>query len=177
MSRVGKNAVEVPDGVQVELAGQLFKAKGKLGERSLRLTDDVDVKINGRQVLVAPRTENLRARTMWGTTRNLVRNIVEGVAKGFVAELEITGVGYRAALQGKALVLQLGYSHEVRYAIPDGITIKCDSPTAITISGNDKQKVGQVAAEIRSYRPPEPYKGKGIRLKGEYIVRKEGKKK
>ncbi len=177
MSRVGKNAVEVPDGVQVEVAGQLFKAKGKLGERSLRLADDIDLKINGRQVLVAPRSESLRSRTMWGTTRNLVRNIVEGVAKGFVAELEITGVGYRAALQGKTLVLQLGYSHEVRYAIPEGIAIKCDSPTAITISGNDKQKVGQVAAEIRSYRPPEPYKGKGIRLKGEYIIRKEGKKK
>lgn len=177
MSRVGKNAVEVPDGVQVEVVGQLFKAKGKLGERSLRLADDIDLKINGRQVLVAPRSESLRSRTMWGTTRNLVRNIVEGVAKGFVAELEITGVGYRAALQGKTLVLQLGYSHEVRYAIPDGIAIKCDSPTAITISGNDKQKVGQVAAEIRSYRPPEPYKGKGIRLKGEYIIRKEGKKK
>ena len=177
MSRVGKNAVEVPDGVQVELAGQLFKAKGKLGERSLRLADDVDVKIDGRQVHVAPRTESLRARTMWGTTRNLVRNIVEGVAKGFVAELEITGVGYRAALQGKELVLQLGYSHDVDFPVPEGIEIKTPDNTTVEISGIDKQQVGQVAAEIRRWRKPEPYKGKGIKYRGEFIFRKEGKKK
>ena len=177
MSRVGKNPVAIPAGVNVEVAGGKMSAKGKLGVLSMGLSREVEVKIESGQVLVKPVGSSKRARTMWGTTRNLVRNMVNGVATGFSKNLEINGVGFRAAVQGKELVLQLGYSHEIKYAIPEGITIKAEKPTALTISGADRQKVGQVAAEIRSFRGPEPYKGKGIKYETETILRKEGKKK
>jgi large subunit ribosomal protein L6 len=177
MSRVGKNPVAIPAGVNVEISGGKVSAKGKLGALSIGLSSDVTVKVENGQVLVQPVGSSKKARMMWGTTRNLVRNMVNGVATGFSKSLEINGVGYRAAVQGKELILQLGYSHEVKYPIPEGITIKAEKPTALTISGADRQKVGQVAAEIRSYRGPEPYKGKGIKYESETILRKEGKKK
>ena len=177
MSRVGKNPVAIPAGVNVEISGGKVSAKGKLGALSIGLSSDVTVKVENGQVLVQPVGSSKKARMMWGTTRNLVRNMVNGVATGFSKSLEINGVGYRAAVQGKELILQLGFSHEVKYPIPEGITIKAEKPTALTISGADRQKVGQVAAEIRSYRGPEPYKGKGIKYDSETILRKEGKKK
>jgi large subunit ribosomal protein L6 len=177
MSRVGKNPVAIPAGVNVEVSSGKLSAKGKLGALSIGLSSDVTVKVENGQVLVQPVGSSKRARMMWGTTRNLVRNMVTGVATGFTKALEINGVGYRAAVQGKELILQLGYSHEIKYPIPEGITIKAEKPTALTISGADRQKVGQVAAEIRSYRGPEPYKGKGIKYDTETILRKEGKKK
>ena len=177
MSRVGKNPVAVPSGVTVEIAGRQLKAKGKLGELSLMLNDNVEARVEDGSVSVKPVDDSKRARMMWGTTRNLVRNMVTGVSEGFTRTLEINGVGYRAAMQGKNLQLQLGFSHDVIYPVPEGITIKCERPTLITVSGSDKQRVGQVAAEIRGYRPPEPYKGKGIKYNDETILRKEGKKK
>lgn len=177
MSRIGKKPVAVPSGVEVKVAGQTVSAKGKLGQLSVTVPDDVTVAMEGNVVTLKPRVDTRRAKSMWGTSRTLVNNIVNGVTTGFSEQLEINGVGYRAAVQGKDLVLQLGYSHEVRYPIPAGIAIKCDKPTAISISGADKQQVGQVAAEIRSYRGPEPYKGKGIKYESETILRKEGKKK
>jgi large subunit ribosomal protein L6 len=177
MSRVGKNPVAVPSGVTVAVDGHLVTAKGKLGELKLRLSDQVTAKIEDGKVLFKPVNDTKKARMAWGTSRNLVRNMVAGVSQGFKKTLEINGVGYRAAVQGKVLQLQLGYSHDVNYPIPDDIQIKCEKPTSISISGRDKQKVGQVAAEIRSYRGPEPYKGKGIKYEGEAILRKEGKKK
>lgn len=177
MSRIGKNPVQIPDGVSVEISGQTVTAKGKLGELSTHLTNDVVVTMNDNEVKVEPREGASRARQMWGMSRSLIRNIVEGVSQGFAKKLLITGVGYRAQLKGKDLVLQLGFSHEVVYTLPEGITINCPDQTTIDISGADKQKVGQVAAEIRSYRPPEPYKGKGVRYADEFILRKEGKKK
>jgi large subunit ribosomal protein L6 len=177
MSRIGKKPVAVPSGVEVKVAGQTVSAKGKLGQLSVTVPDDVAVAMEGNVVTLKPRVETRRARSMWGTSRTLVNNIVNGVTSGFNEQLEINGVGYRAAVQGKDLVLQLGYSHEVRYPIPAGIAIKCDKPTSISISGADKQQVGQVAADIRSYRGPEPYKGKGIKYETETILRKEGKKK
>jgi len=177
MSRVGKNPVAIPAGVNVEVSSGKVSAKGKLGALSIGLSSDVTVKVENGQVLVQPVGSSKKARMMWGTTRNLVRNMVNGVATGFSKSLEINGVGYRAAVQGKELILQLGFSHEVKYPIPEGITIKAEKPTALTISGADRQKVGQVAAEIRSYRGPEPYKGKGIKYESETILRKEGKKK
>jgi large subunit ribosomal protein L6 len=177
MSRVGKNPVVIPDGVNVEVSGGKLSAKGKLGVLTMGLSSEVSVKIENGQVLVQPVGSSKRARMMWGTTRNLVRNMVTGVATGYSKALEISGVGYRAAVQGKDLVLQLGYSHEIKYPIPEGITVKAEKPTALTISGADRQKVGQVAAEIRSFRGPEPYKGKGIKYDTETILRKEGKKK
>jgi len=177
MSRVGKNPVAIPAGVNVEVSGGKLSAKGKLGVLSMGLSSDVTVKVENGQVLVQPVGSSKRARMMWGTTRNLVRNMVNGVATGFSKALEINGVGYRAAVQGKELVLQLGFSHEIKYPIPEGITVKAEKPTSLTISGADRQKVGQVAAEIRSYRGPEPYKGKGIKYDSETILRKEGKKK
>jgi large subunit ribosomal protein L6 len=177
MSRVGKNPVAIPAGVNIEIGGGKLSAKGKLGVLSMGLSPDVLVKVENGQVLVQPVGTSKRARMMWGTTRNLVRNMVTGVAQGYSKVLEITGVGYRAAVQGKELVLQLGYSHEIKYAIPEGITIKAEKPTTLSISGADRQKVGQVAAEIRSFREPEPYKGKGIKYDNEKILRKEGKKK
>jgi len=151
--------------------------KGKLGELSLTLVDDVDLAREDDKLIVSPRKESQRARAMWGTTRSLLANIVHGVDQGFTIVLEINGVGYRAAIDGKELVLQLGYSHEIRYPMPEGITIASERPTHIAVSGADRQKVGQVAAQIRGYRKPEPYKGKGIRYQNEFVIRKEGKKK
>ncbi|MCC6470037.1 MAG: 50S ribosomal protein L6 [Alphaproteobacteria bacterium] len=177
MSRVGKYAVAVPKGVTVDIAGQRVKAKGKLGELSLVVDNDIEAKMDGGAVKFTPRVDTKRARTMWGTTRSLVNSMVKGVADGFTINLEINGVGYRAAVQGKVLQLTLGYSHEIKYPIPEGITMKCEKPTSIAITGADKQKVGQVAAEIRTMRPPEPYKGKGIKYDYEIIRRKEGKRK
>lgn len=177
MSRVGKYPVPVPAGVQVALQGRTVVAKGKLGELKLPLTDEVDVTIDGSLVAVKPRRDDRRSRTMWGTTRSLINGMCIGVSTGFTKSMEITGTGYRAAVQGKDLVLALGFSHEVRYPIPEGITIVCERPTAVKVTGADKQRVGQVAAEIRAYRGPEPYKGKGVRYTDEQILRKEGKKK
>jgi len=177
MSRVGKYPVQVPAGVQVAVQGRTLVAKGKLGELQLDLTDEVDVKVEGAEVSVAPRGGERRARTMWGTTRSLIQGMVTGVSTGFVKNMEITGTGYRAAVQGSDLVLNLGYSHEIRYPVPKGIKITCERPTAIRVEGADKRQVGQVAAEIRGYRGPEPYKGKGVRYDNEQILRKEGKKK
>ena len=177
MSRIGKNPVEVPSGVDVAIVGQQVTAKGKLGELSMTLTDDVDITREENLVWVKPRGNSIRARKMWGTARSVINNMVVGVSEGYTRKLEINGVGYRAAVEGNDLVMQLGFSHEVRHAIPDGITIACSDQTHISVSGYDKQKVGQTAAEIRSYRPPEPYKGKGVKYEDEYILRKEGKKK
>jgi len=169
--------VTVPGNVEIEIAGRRIKAKGKLGELTFDMHSDVEAARDGNLVRITPRNNSKRARQLWGTTRNQVANLVAGVSQGFTRRLDITGVGYRAAVQGKALNLQLGYSHEVSYTVPDGITIACETPTVILISGADKQRVGQVAAEIRSYRPPEPYKGKGVRYSDEVVLRKEGKKK
>ena len=177
MSRIGKNPVQVPDGVTVEVKGQEVSAKGKLGQRTVTLMDEVEVTSEGNLVSVKPRGESKRFRQMWGTGRTMVQNLVIGVSEGFTRNLEINGVGYRAAVQGKDLVLQLGFSHEVRFPVPEGLTIQCPEQTKITITGADKQQVGQAAAEIRAYRPPEPYKGKGVKYDDEVILRKEGKKK
>ena len=177
MSRVGKNPVAVPSGVTVSLVPGEIKAKGKLGELAMQLSSDVEVKLEDNKVWVKPVRETKQARMMWGTTRNLVRSMLTGVSQGYSRSLEISGVGYRASVQGKTLQLQLGYSHDVMFPIPSDIQIKCDKPTSIQISGANKQRVGQVAAEIRGFRKPEPYKGKGIMYLGEKIVRKEGKKK
>ncbi|HEX6119862.1 MAG TPA: 50S ribosomal protein L6 [Dongiaceae bacterium] len=177
MSRVGKNPVAIPQGVTVDVAGGIATVKGKLGTMKLPITREVEVSVKDGKVWVKPLSEEQQSRIMWGTTRANLRNMVEGVSKGYSKSLEINGVGYRAAVQGKNLQLQMGYSHDVSYPIPEGITIKCDKPTSIQISGFDKQKVGQVAAEIRAVRPPEPYKGKGIKYGTEIILRKEGKKK
>jgi large subunit ribosomal protein L6 len=177
MSRVGKRPVTIPSGVTAAVEGQTVKMKGPKGQLQFIAHDDVEVKFENGQVKVAPRFKTNRAQAMYGTARAQVANLVEGVTKGFEKKLEITGVGYRAAMQGKNLQLALGYSHDVVYPIPDGITIAVTKPTEITVSGNDSQRVGQVAAEIRSYRPPEPYKGKGVKYVNEFIFRKEGKKK
>jgi large subunit ribosomal protein L6 len=177
MSRIGKKPVVVPSGVTANVEGQTVKMKGPKGALQFVVPAEVSVKLEDGKVKVDPRSESKRARSMWGTSRTMVSNLVTGVTKGFERKLEITGVGYRAAVQGKNLQLALGYSHDVLYPIPEGITIATPKPTEITISGIDSQKVGQVAAEIRSYRPPEPYKGKGVKYAGEYIFRKEGKKK
>lgn len=177
MSRVGKYPVEIPAGVQVAVANGVFTAKGKLGEMTLALTDWVDTKVEGNQVSVAPRTSEAKARMMWGTTRALIANMVTGVSTGYTKSMEITGTGYRAAVQGPNLVMNLGYSHDVIYPVPAGIKISCERPTAIKVEGVDKRQVGQVAAEIRAFRGPEPYKGKGVRYTDEIIRRKEGKKK
>ena len=177
MSRIGKNPVSIPEDVNVEINDQTVVAKGKLGELSVNFTDDVILSMANGEVAVAPKGDNQRARAQWGMTRSVIQNLVDGVSKGFTKKLEITGVGYRVQMKGKDLNLQLGFSHDVPYKAPEGITFNCPDQTHIEVSGADKQKVGQVAAEIRSYRPPEPYKGKGVRYAGEYILRKEGKKK
>ena len=177
MSRVGKNPVALPQGVSVDFAGGLATVKGKLGALKLPISAHVEVKVEGDKVWVKPVTETKQARMSWGATRANLKNMVEGVSKGFTKVLEINGTGYRAAVQGKNLQLNLGYSHDVSYPIPEGITVKCDKPTSISITGFDKQKVGKVASEIREYRKPEPYKGKGIKYDSETILRKEGKKK
>lgn len=177
MSRVGKNPVELPQGVTANLAGQDLKVKGPKGELALVIHPNVDVKLDGSVVTVSPKNAERQTRALWATMQRRITNMVLGVKTGFEKNLEIEGVGYRCALQGKELVLQLGFSHEIRYAIPEGITITVEKQTSVKIAGIDKEQVGQVAAEIRGYKPPEPYKGKGIRYVGEYIVRKEGKKK
>ncbi len=177
MSRVGQMPVTLPEGVEVAIAGREVSARGKLGALSMTLSDQVELTREDDRLTVAPRGETKRARSMWGTTRSLLQNIVTGVSEGFRVELAINGVGYRAAVDGEELVLQLGYSHEIRHPIPEGIAIACERPTHIAVSGIDRQQVGQVAAEIRAYRKPEPYKGKGIRYADEIVVRKEGKKK
>ena len=177
MSRVGKYPVDVPAGVTVDIAGQVLSAKGKLGSLSMTLTDHVDATVEGNKVSVKPRTNETQARMMWGTTRSLVASMVKGVSEGFAKTMEITGTGFRAAVQGKNLVINLGFSHDVVYPVPAGITITTPRPTAITVTGMDKRQVGQVAAEIRGFRPPEPYKGKGVKYENEQIRRKEGKKK
>ncbi len=177
MSRVGKYPVPVPSGVTVQIVGAEFIAKGKLGESRMPLSTEVETTIEGDKVWVKPKSETKTARMMWGTTRALINNVVKGVNEGFTINLEINGVGYRAAVEGKVLKLQLGYSHDVDYPIPADVTMKCDKPTSISISGRDKRQVGQIAAEIRAFRGPEPYKGKGIKYDTETILRKEGKKK
>jgi large subunit ribosomal protein L6 len=177
MSRIGKLALPVPDGVTLTQDGQDITVKGPKGELSLTLVDDVKAEMGEGGLQFSPTSETKRARSMWGMHRTLVANLIEGVTSGFQKELEINGVGYRAQVQGKNLQLQLGFSHDVVYEIPEGIKIECPKQTEVIISGINKQRVGQVAAEIRSYRPPEPYKGKGVKYKGEYIFRKEGKKK
>ena len=177
MSRIGKNPVPIPAGVEVQLAGERLTAKGRLGMLSLIVSNEVTAAIEGGAVTIRPNSQSQRARAMWGTTRALVNNMVAGVSQGFTVALEISGVGYRAAVQGDMLTLQLGFSHDVPYPIPPEVKITCERPTAITVSGADRQRVGQIAAEIRAFRPPEPYKGKGIRYAGEAVRRKEGKKK
>jgi len=177
MSRIGKKPVILPNGVTASVQGKTVKVKGPKGELSVTLVEEVDASIGADGITVAPRKDMERADQMWGLSRTLVNNLVQGVTNGFSEKLEIQGVGYRAAVQGKNLNLQLGFSHDVAYPIPDGITIVAEKPTMLTVSGIDKQLVGQVAAEIRGYRPPEPYKGKGVRYAGEYVRRKEGKKK
>ena len=177
MSRVGKYPVAVPSGVDVAVVDRVLTARGKLGAMSLPLTDHVDAVIENNQVLIKPRSNESQARMMWGTTRALLAAMVQGVSVGYTKTLEITGTGFRASVQGKNLVINLGFSHDVVYPVPPGITVTTPRPTAITLTGVDKRQVGQVAAEIRRYRPPEPYKGKGVKYEGEQIRRKEGKKK
>ncbi len=177
MSRVGKKPVAIPAGVTANVEGQTVRVKGPKGALQVVLHDDVSAKVEGGEVKVDPRSDTKRARAMWGTYRALVAKLVEGVTKGYERKLEINGVGYRAQLQGKNLNLQLGYAHEINYPVPEGITIAVPKATEIVISGIDAQKVGQAAAEIRAFRKPEPYKGKGVKYADEYIFRKEGKKK
>jgi large subunit ribosomal protein L6 len=177
MSRIGKKAVSVPKGVTASVSGQKVSMKGPKGELSFVASDDIAVSMDNGAVAVQPRDQSKVARSAWGMSRTMVSNLIEGVTKGFERKLEINGVGYRAAVQGKSLQLSLGYSHEVAYPIPAGITIATPKPTEIVVSGIDKQQVGQVAAEIRQFRSPEPYKGKGVKYADEKIFRKEGKKK
>ena len=177
MSRIGRNPVPIPQGVTVEVAGGIITAKGKLGTLKLPVANDVSAAVENGKVVVKPKAESKRARMQWGTTRALVNNMVIGVSTGFSTNLEINGVGYRAAVQGKNLVLQLGYSHDITFPIPPDVKIICEKPTAISISGADRQRVGQIAAVLRAYRKPEPYKGKGVKYATETVRRKEGKKK
>jgi large subunit ribosomal protein L6 len=177
MSKIGKKAVPVPKGVTATIEGEKFKAKGPRGELSLALSDKVAAKIDNGLITVTSKGESKQHKAAWGFTRAMIANLVRGVEKGYEKKLEINGVGYRAAVQGKNLQLALGYSHDVVYPIPEGITVTTPKPTEILVTGIDRQKVGQVAAEIRDFRPPEPYKGKGVKYSDEYIFRKEGKKK
>jgi large subunit ribosomal protein L6 len=177
MSRVGKKPVAVPKGVTVKLDGQTVVMKGPKGELSFVVPDDVSVVVQDNEIRVDPRSETKRARALWGTARAQINSLAVGVTQGFTKTLEITGVGYKAAVVGKNLQLSLGYSHDVQFPIPAGVTIVTPKPTEVTIAGSDKRQVGQIAAEIRSLRPPEPYKGKGVKYAGEFIFRKEGKKK
>ncbi len=177
MSRIGKKAVTIPSGVTASVEGQTVKMKGPKGALEFVLPKEVAAKMDKGSIKIDPRDESKRSRSMWGTSRTLVANLVTGVTKGFEKKLEITGVGYRAAVQGKNLQIALGYSHDVVYPIPAGIAIVTPKPTEVVVTGTDRQKVGQVAAEIRGFRRPEPYKGKGVKYAGEYIFRKEGKKK
>jgi len=177
MSRIGKKAVAIPAGVTATINDRILVVKGPKGELSMPLVDDISYTIEAAEIAVLPASDTKRARSFWGMQRTLVSNLVTGVSDGFTKVLLITGVGYRASVQGANLKLQLGYSHDVDFAIPDGITIKTPDPTTVEITGSDKQRVGQVAAEIRRWRKPEPYKGKGIKYRGEVIFRREGKKK
>ncbi len=177
MSRIGKEPVKIPGGVDVTIDGLLVTAKGKLGEESFRLSEDVAVSQQDGALTVSPANDGKRARNMWGTTRSQLQNIVTGVSEGFTYNLEIQGVGYRAAVQGKTLNLQLGYSHDIDYPIPDGISVSVERNVAIEVKGTNKAAIGQFCSEVRAFRPPEPYKGKGVRYRDEYVMRKEGKKK
>ena len=177
MSRIGKKPVELPKGVTAEIKGQTIEVKGPKGTRSFTATDDIDLVLEDGAISVKPRGLSKRARQQWGMTRSMVENLTVGVSEGFKRELEIQGVGYRAQMQGKTLKLQLGYSHDVNFETPEGVTITAPKQTEIVVEGIDQQLVGQVAANIREWRRPEPYKGKGIRYKGEFVFRKEGKKK
>jgi len=177
MSRIGKNPVTIPQGVTCQVNGQEIIVKGQKGQLATQFSNNVTVTVNENQVQVAPRDKTKQSRMLWGTWKKRIQNMVTGVSEGFTKVLEINGVGYRASVEGKNLKLQLGFSHDVLYPIPQDIQIQCATPTNIAISGHDLQKVGQVAAEIRSYRKPEPYKGKGVKYANERIVRKEGKKK
>ncbi len=177
MSRIGRIPVEMPSGVTASLSGRTVEVKGPRGARSFTATDDVAITIEGNHITVTPRGQSKRVRQQWGMSRTQIANCVRGVTEGFRKELEITGVGYRAMLQNGRLVLNLGLSHDVSFEVPDGVTVTCPRQTEIVVEGIDQQQVGEVAAQIRKWRRPEPYKGKGIRYKGEYIFRKEGKKK
>ena len=177
MSRIGKEPVELPSGVTASVSGQTVEIKGPKGTRSFHATDDVTIAVEENGVSVTPRGSSKRARQQWGMSRTMVANLVTGVTSGFKKELEITGVGYRAQMQGNVLKLNLGLSHDVDFPVPEGVTVTAPKPTEIIVEGTDQQLVGQVAANIREWRKPEPYKGKGIRYKGEFIFRKEGKKK
>ena len=177
MSRIGKKPVALPAGVSATVEGQSVSVKGAKGTLSFVVPEDCDVALNDNQVSVKPRSETKRAQAMWGMSRSMIANLVTGVSQGFERKLEITGVGYKAAVQGRKLVLSLGYSHDVDFPIPEGIAIAAPRPTELVITGIDKREVGQVASEIRAFRPPEPYKGKGVKYAGEFIFRKEGKKK
>ena len=177
MSRIDKKPVELPKGVTASVSGQTIEVKGPKGARNFTAGDDVTITLDGTAVKVTPRGTSKRARQQWGMVRSMVANLVEGVTTGFKKELEIQGVGYRAAMAGNVLKLSLGYSHEVNFAVPAGVTVTSPKQTEIVVEGIDQQLVGQVAANIREWRQPEPYKGKGIRYKGEFIFRKEGKKK
>jgi large subunit ribosomal protein L6 len=177
MSRVGKYPVPLPQGVSISVVDGILTAKGKLGELTMPVSDRVEAKVEDGRLAVIPRNKEAASRMMWGTTRANVANMVEGVSKGYAKVLEITGTGFRASVQGSNLVMNLGFSHDVVFAIPDGIKISCEKPTLIKVEGIDKRLVGQVCAEIRAFRPPEPYKGKGVKFEGEAIRRKEGKKK
>jgi len=177
MSRIGKKPVDLPSGVTAEVKAQTVEVKGPKGTRSFTATDDVTLAVEDGKISVTPRGKSKRARQQWGMSRTMIQNLVTGVAEGFKKELEIQGVGYRAQMQGTTLKLALGYSHDVNFEVPKGITVTCPKQTEIVIEGDDQQLVGQVAANIREWRAPEPYKGKGIRYKDEYIFRKEGKKK
>jgi large subunit ribosomal protein L6 len=177
MSRIGKKPVELPSGVTASVSGQTVEVKGPKGTRSYSATDDVTIVVQDSAVSVTPRGGSKRARQQWGMSRTMISNLVLGVTQGFKKELEITGVGYRAQMQGQVLKLNLGLSHDVDFPVPEGVTVTAPKPTEIIVEGIDQQLVGQVAANIREWRKPEPYKGKGIRYKGEFIFRKEGKKK
>lgn len=177
MSRIGKRPVELPSGVEAKVSGQTVEVKGPKGTRSFTATDDVTIAVEDNTVTVTPRGQSKRARQQWGMSRTQVANLVQGVTQGFKKELEINGVGYRAQMQGNILKLNLGLSHEVNFESPEGITITAPKPTEIVVEGIDQQRVGETAAKIREWRAPEPYKGKGIKYKDEYIFRKEGKKK
>ena len=177
MSRIGKKPVAIPGGVTANIEGNTLSVKGPKGTLSMGLSDLIDYKVEGDEISVKPANDTRRARDYWGMQRTLVSNLVEGVTEGFSKVLEINGVGYRAAVKGKTLNLQLGYSHDVDLPIPEGVEVKTPDQTTVEISGIDKQAVGQFAAEVREWRKPEPYKGKGIKYRGEYIFRKEGKKK
>jgi len=177
MSRIGKKPVQLPSGVTASVNGQTVKVKGPKGELSFTAADEISLALDNGAITVKTRSDSKLARSLWGMSRTMVSNLIEGVTKGYSRELEIQGVGYRAAVQGKNLQLQLGFSHEILHPIPAGVEVKCPRPTEIVITGINKHDVGQMAAQVRKYRPPEPFQGKGVRYKGEFILRKEGKKK